>query len=174
MSDAERDVALADAKTRASFLFFFQNVRELGEHVTQNAEIRFGVVMHRRVRENEFARFNGGFLREAVGEEVPMLFSSLSSSFPETREEKFCLAASRATASASSMVSLTFFFFVFFSVFSFARALRNAYPMTPEPQQKSMTRFVLSLQIPFFNLAEEDGRTFRDLLQESNPKGTKS
>ena len=71
LSDAfERDVTLADAKTRASFLFFFQNVRELGEHVTQNAEIRFGVVMHRRVRENEFARFGGGFLREAVGEEV--------------------------------------------------------------------------------------------------------
>ena len=86
-----------------------------------------------------------------------MLFSS---SFPETREEKFCLAASRATASASSMVSLTFFFVVFFSVFSFSRALRNAYPMTPEPQQKSMTRFVLSLQIPFFNLAEEDGEDF--------------
>ena len=81
-----------------------------------------------------------------------MLFSS---SFPETREEKFCLAASRATASASSMVSLTFFF-VFFFVFSFSRALRNAYPMTPEPQQKSMTRFVLSLQMPFFNLGEED------------------
>ena len=72
LSDAfERDVALADAKTRASFLFFFQNVRELGDHATQNAEIRFGVVMHRRVRENEFkTRFGGGFLREAVGEEV--------------------------------------------------------------------------------------------------------
>ena len=28
--------------------------------------------------------------------------------------------------------------------------------MTPEPQQKSITRFVLSLQIPFFNLGEED------------------
>jgi len=86
-----------------------------------------------------------------------MLFSSSSfpSSFPETREEKFFLAASRATASASSMVSLTFFF-----VFSFPRALRNAYPMTPEPQQKSMTRFVLSLQMPFFNLGEEDGEDF--------------
>ena len=85
-----------------------------------------------------------------------MLFSSsFTSSFPETREEKFCLAASRATVSASSTVSLTFFF-VFFFLFSFSRALRNAYPMTPEPQQKSMTRFVLSLQIPFFNLGEED------------------
>ena len=61
---------MADAKTRASFLFFFQNVRELGEHVTQNAEIRFGVVMHWRVREDEFARFNGGVLGGAVGEEV--------------------------------------------------------------------------------------------------------
>jgi len=88
-----------------------------------------------------------------------MLFSSsFPSAFP-TREEKFCLAASRATASASSMVSLTFFF-VFFFVFSFSRALRNAYPMTPEPQQKSMTRFVLSLQIPFFNLGEEDREDF--------------
>ena len=38
--------------------------------MTQNAESRFGVVMHRWVRENEFERRFGGFLREAVGEEV--------------------------------------------------------------------------------------------------------
>ena len=70
---------------------------------------------------------------------------------------RFCLAASRDTASASSTVSFTFFF-VLFSFSLPPIACRNAYPMMPEPQQKSMTRFGGFLVSPYTSSlsAEED------------------
>ena len=71
---------------------------------------------------------------------------------------RFCLAASRDTASASSTVSFTFFFFVLFSFSLPPIECRNAYPMMPEPQQKSMTRFGGFLVSPYTSSlsAEED------------------
>ena len=72
---------------------------------------------------------------------------------------RFCLAASRDTASASSTVSFTFFFFVLFSFSLPPIECRNAYPMMPEPQQKSMTRFGGFLVSPYtssLRRAEED------------------
>jgi len=57
----EGNVALTDAKADAAADFLcrrcLQDVRKAAEHLTQDAEIGFGVVMDRRVGEYKFARF---------------------------------------------------------------------------------------------------------------------
>jgi len=65
----ERNVALADAKTR-SFFSLLQNVREMEEHFTQHSEIGFALIVDRWIRENQLARLLERFCRKAVGEKV--------------------------------------------------------------------------------------------------------
>ena len=65
----ERNVALADAKTR-SFFSLLQNVREMEEHSTQHSEIGFALIVDRWIRENQLARLLERFCRKAVGEKV--------------------------------------------------------------------------------------------------------
>lgn len=65
----ERNVALADAKTR-SFFSLLQYVREMEEHFTQHSEIGFALIVDRWIRENQLARLLERFCREAVGEKV--------------------------------------------------------------------------------------------------------